>query len=213
MLTRAENEATINVVINERIFESNSSFIENAEMLVRTGTDAEISAIADAIRSDPSGFRGSFMHALFHQNTVDVTATLATVYSPDVHPGRSIHFRAQAMKTAYIHYVAADKSAYPELIDKNLEEDNELWTISNAEETLRARAKRFVAMTCAINDFKPRASLEFRTALSDIMLDDERTDHEEVINFLRAAKGECVTLPQLEFFITGGAQSISGGAL
>jgi hypothetical protein len=45
------------------------------------------------------------------------------------------------------------------------------------------------------------------------MLDDTRNDHDPIIEFLRQNNQRNVTLEQLEFVISGGPASMSGGAL
>jgi hypothetical protein len=213
MSTRDDDERVICAAINGGIFEVNRARIQNAESLVRAGTDAEVRAIADALRLDPEGFNGTFLQSMYIEDNLDFAATLATVYSPDIDPGRSRHFRMQAMKGAYIYYVAADESAYPHLRRNKDLADHPIWSITNESQTLRKRARRFVAMTCAVNGLTPRASLEVEEALRAIMLDDTRDDHYTIIEFLRQNNRRNVTLEQLEFVISGGPTAMSVGAL
>lgn len=210
--TRDDDERVIRTAINGGVFEVNRARIQNAESLVRAGTDAEVRAIADALRLDEK-FTGSFLLSMYIEENLDFAATLATIYSPDIHAGRSGHFRVQAMKNAYIYYVAADESAYPHLRHHKDLSDHPIWSIANMDPTIRNRAQRFVAMTCAVNGLKPRTSPEIENTLRGFMLDDTRDDHYAVIEFLRANQDKNLTLEQLQFVVSGGPVAVSAGAL
>jgi hypothetical protein len=212
---RAENEAVVFAAIekDKSLFAVQGPHLERAKQLIHDGDDAQVEAIALALISDPENFRGAMIKDLFNEDNLDIVSTIATVYSPDIHPGRSRHYRAQSIKTAYIQYIASDESRFPDLSRHKDIRDYEIWTISNEDEPVRNRAKRFVAMFCAIEALSPRAENDVRWRLTEIMLDDTRSDHDPIIEFLRQNNRGSVTLEQLEFVISGGPASMSGGAL
>jgi hypothetical protein len=212
---RTENEAVILAAIekDKGVFALKGPHLEKAQQLIHEGDDAQIEAIALALISDPENFRGAMLKDLFNEDDLDIVSTIATVYSPDIHPGRSRHYRAQSIKTAYVQYVASDESRFPDLSRHKDIRDYAIWTICKESEPVRNRAKRFVSMFCAIEAFSPRAENDVRWRLTEIMLDDRRTDHDRIIGFLRQNNQGNVTREQLEFVVSGGPAAMSVGAL
>jgi len=210
---RAEDEQIVHTAIENymRVFTASKQQAEHAHRIVSEGSTAEVAAIAEALHSDPENFRGALLSDLFNEPNLGIAASIATVYSKDILPGRSIHVRTQKLKSAYDQWVSADETVFPDL-HKDLGERG-VWMISNESQAVRDRAKRFVAMFCATDELRPRASFAVRDELALLMLDDSREDHYRIIEFLRHHKGGKLTSAQLNFFLEGGILSLSGGAL
>lgn len=196
------------------VFSATGPVREKAKRRIENGKDEEVAAIALAILSDPDNFKGALLKDLFKEEDLLIVSTVATVYSPDIHPGRSRHFRLQALKTAYVQYVAVDEAyfesgfhhtEYSDLVGDN----SKYWEIATRSEMLKERARRCVAMYCELT---PKHSA-IKRRLTEMMLDEKRTDHYFIIDFLRANRDNSITLEQLEFVASGGTVAVSGGVL
>lgn len=211
-MDRPEQEGIIREAIDTsfRVFEMSKKKIEEAKELVSTGTDLQIEIIAEAISSDPKEFVGSLINGIIADNVIAPTACLATVYSPELHKERSRNFRKRRIDDALMEYLAADMTVPPRFYGPEVKEF-ECWEIFAEDEVKRIRAKRFVAMECAL--YYCFVSDSTKQKLRDRTVDDSRTDHEQLLAILRKHNDREITLGQIDFILAGGAQAISEGAL
>jgi hypothetical protein len=82
------------------------------------------------------------------------------------------------------------------------------WQLSEETEETRARAKRYVAVYCAVNAdglHKPTNDI------ADLALNASDDDYALILRVLR--EDSAATMEQINFVLDGGPSAISGGAL
>lgn len=211
-MDRTEQEETIKEAIDNsfRVFEMSRKKIEEAKELVSSGTGLQVRIIAEAIASDPKEFAGSLINGIITDNRLEPTACLAAVYDPEVHKRRSRNFRKRRIDDALMEYLVADMTVPPRFYGPETKEFD-CWEVFAEDETKRIRAKRFVAMECALYycviPDSEKKTLRGRT------VDDNRTDHAQLLSIVRQHVDQDITLAQIDFILAGGTQAISEGAL
>jgi hypothetical protein len=123
--------------------------------------------------------------------------SLAVVYDPSLPKGPSIS------NQRFMFLNSLDQAH--RFIKGDVPDDG--WALGAEDATIQAKAKRFVATFLIVRAGEGVPSYE----LIQRMLDSNRTDHDETLNILRSHPD--ATMNQIDFILSGGSKSLSGGAL
>jgi hypothetical protein len=156
-------------------------------------TETEVQLLAEATRLE--GFSSMLLNA---EDDPDDTVSIAIVYDPD------IEFEGATVNMKVIKYLTAIRAAH----DFMRGPSDTTWQLSEETEETRARAKRYVAVYCAVNAdglHKPTNDI------ADLALNANNDDYDMILAVLR--DDSTATLERINFVLEGGPSAISSGAL
>lgn len=156
-------------------------------------TETEVQLLAEATQLE--GFNSMLLNA---EDDPDDTVSIAIVYDPD------IEFEGATVNMKVIKYLTAIGAAH----DYMRGPSDTTWQLSEESEATRAKAKRYVAVYCAVNAdglHKPTNDI------ADLALNASDEDYGMILAVLR--HDSAATMERINFVLDGGPSAISAGAL
>lgn len=155
-------------------------------------SDSEIELIAGAVQFE--GYREMLGNAVVD---ADDTASIGAVYDPTILLEGSVHRRLS-------QYFIAINAAHTYMRGPI----SNVWELYNEPQEVRDKAKRYVAIYCAVTIGGMRKP---SNDIADLALNANDDDYEKILTALRNDRE--ATLEQINFILDGGPSAISAGAL
>jgi hypothetical protein len=205
-VNRRDDELTVSGYLkdfNDELREKGRTTLQERpiDIAVSKCSDAEIRVLAEAMDSGDEAIREMILREGAGNYNFVNAINAAAVYTPDLYKGEyTSRYRmlviAEAVEKAYyaIHLDAPDGG----------------WNLTEESESSRAKIKRLVRVWSVVvgyDDNTPDPNGE----LMQRMMDDNRTDHEEMFTVLR--DNPKATCAQIDFILSGGTAAVSSGML